>query len=74
MPSLTPPCLRQQELIKHVQEHLLRIAELSRATADALANGHEALVPELDSQTEQEVGAKERAMGALREHRREHGC
>jgi hypothetical protein len=33
------PCLQQQELIDKVQEHLMRISELTRATAEALANG-----------------------------------
>ena len=66
------PCLRQQELIEDVQRHLIRISELSRATADALAAGSEGLALEIDKEVE--LGMKERAMGALHQHRREHGC
>ena len=69
-----PPCNQQQRLIETVQAHLMRIAELSRATADALARRDEDLAGDLDKQVETEVGAKERALGALRQHRREHGC
>jgi hypothetical protein len=69
-----PPCQRQQELMEKVQYHLIRIADLSRATAEAVANQNENLVRELDKQVESELGSKERALGALREHRREHGC
>jgi hypothetical protein len=73
--SETPaPCRRQQELIDEVQVHLIRIAELSRATGEALANGNENLALEFDRQAEKELGMKERAMGALHEHRTAHGC
>jgi hypothetical protein len=68
------PCLQQQELIDKVQEHLMRISELTRATAEALRNGNENFAAELDKQVDLEFGRKERAMGALQQHRKEHGC
>jgi hypothetical protein len=68
------PCRKQQSLIDCVQQHLLRIADLSRDTAEAVANRNENLTRELDSQVEKELGEKERALGALRQHREEHGC
>ena len=74
MPDFIPACRRQQELIDCVQQHLIRIADLSRATAEALQNGNDNLALELDQETEHELGKKERALGALREHRHEHGC
>ena len=67
-------CYRQQTLIDEAQRHLIRISELTRAIADALANGNENVAAELDKQVDLELGLKERAMGALHEHRREHGC
>jgi hypothetical protein len=67
-------CLKQQELIGRVQQHLCLIAELTRATADAVGSRNENLTRELDRQVEAEIGAKERALGALRQHREEHGC
>ena len=69
-----PPCPQQQDLMVEVQTHLLRIADLSRATAEAVANRNENLTRELDKLVEMEIGAKERALGALRQHRRDHGC
>jgi hypothetical protein len=74
MPDLPLSCQRQQELMKKVQDHLIRISDLTRSIAQALANGNENLAAELDKQVDLELGAKERGMGALHEHRREHGC
>jgi hypothetical protein len=74
MSNLPPACLRQQELIADVQGHLIRLSELARFTSAAVAAGNENTVAELDRQFEEEVGEKERAMGALREHRKMHGC
>ena len=68
------PCHQRQELIDRVQEHLVRIAELTRASAEALRNGNENLAAELDRQVDIEFGKKERAMRALQQHRKEHGC
>jgi hypothetical protein len=69
-----PPCREQQSLIDCVQSHLLRIADLSRDTAAAVASRNENLTRELDVLVEREIGAKERALGALRQHRKDHGC
>ena len=74
MPEEPSPCLRQQELIEDVQRHLIRISELTRAIAEALANKNENLAAELDKQVDLELGLKERGMGALHQHRKEHGC
>jgi hypothetical protein len=60
--------------MEQVQDHLIRIADLSRATAEAVANESENLVRELDKQVEREIGSKERAIGRLRQHREDHGC
>jgi hypothetical protein len=67
-------CVRQQDLIAKAQAHLVRISELTRSIAEALANGNEDMAADLDKQVDLELGLKERAMGALHEHRREHGC
>jgi hypothetical protein len=74
MPEGFRPCPRQQELIEDVQNHLIRISELARATSEALAHGNTGLASELDKEVEVELGVKERAMGALHQHRKEHGC
>jgi len=74
MPKKPVPCIRQQELIQNVQQHLMRISELTRAIAEALAKGNDNLAAELDKQVDLEFGFKERGMGALHQHRKEHGC
>src|SRR5258708_2066715 len=74
MPEQQKPCPREQELIADVQHHLMRISELTRDIAEGLAKGHENLAAELDKQVDLEIGAKERGMGALHQHRKEHGC
>ena len=65
MPNQSPACTQQQELINQVQEPLMRISELTRATGEALRNGNENFAAELDKQVDLEFGKKERAMGAL---------
>jgi hypothetical protein len=74
MPEHQIPCPLQQELIEKVQRHLLNISELTRAIAEAIVNRNENTAAELDKQVDLELGLKERAMGALHEHRKEHGC
>ncbi len=67
-------CTRQQELIEEVQRHLLKISGLMRAISEAIANRSENSAAELDKHVDLEFGMKERAIGALQEHRKEHGC
>jgi hypothetical protein len=68
------PCPRQQELIEDVQRHLIRIPELTRDALEARANRNENLAAELDKQVDLELWLAERNMGALHQHRKEHGC
>ena len=68
------PCLQLQEIMREVQDHLMALAELSRAAAIALQNHNENLAREIDLQIELELGAKERSMGKLEQHHKDHGC
>jgi hypothetical protein len=74
VPQPAPPCLEQQKLIETVQSHLEQLSVLSRAAKYALGDRNEGLAAQIDQQIEEELGRKERAMGALRQHRTEHGC
>ena len=60
--------------MEKVQRHLLNISELAGRIAESIANRNENTAAELDKQVDLELGLKERAMGALHEHRKEHGC
>jgi len=68
------PCPSQQELLAKARGHLMRISELARSVAEALAIGDEDRAAELDKQIDLELGMKERAMGAIHQHRKDHGC
>jgi hypothetical protein len=70
------PCERQQELVAKAQRHLLRLAELARCEAQIIAGeGRETgQWLAIDQEIEAELGRKERSLGALRQHQKEHGC
>jgi hypothetical protein len=67
-------CPRQQELMEVVQGHLMELSRLAREEVDVLKTRDEPRWLEIDRLIEKELGEKERALGALREHRHEHGC
>jgi hypothetical protein len=67
-------CSRQRELIEEVQRHLERLVQLAHAELEALKQRQHNLWKEIDRQIETEIGEKERSIGALNEHRAEHGC
>ena len=68
------PCLRQQELISEVQKHLSKLAELMHSEAELIDDKVGTAWLDVDRLIEHELGEKERSIGALKEHRREHGC
>jgi len=67
-------CLRQQELVAETQRHLIRLAELAKQEAEAIATRDETLILALDQDIENTLGLKERSLGALHEHRNQHNC
>ena len=68
------PCAEQQRLIDCVQSHLVRIIDLTHHLQEAVAARNENLVRDIDQQIEEQIGGKERALGALRQHQKDHGC
>ena len=67
-------CAEEQKLVADVQILLAQIIDINKATIEAVSNHDHARIHQLDKDLEQAVGAKERAMGAWQQHRREHGC
>ncbi len=57
---------------EEVERHLEHISEVSREQAVALARHDEAWADRLDRELEKTMGAKERSLGALKEHWHEH--
>ena len=67
-------CRKKQELMAEVQRQLVHLAELARAESAAIENLTGNTWIAIDKEIENTIGAKERAIGALREHNEEHGC
>src|SRR5579885_1116090 len=69
-----PLCPRNQELAEALLNALSHIVQLTNRQMEAIRKGDHPLIADQDSQLEQAVGEKERALGAWREHAEEHGC
>jgi hypothetical protein len=67
-------CEEQQRLAEIVQQTLATLAQLAHAEQRAVQSGDDQLIIAIDKQIESVMGEKERGMGALRQHRLEHGC
>jgi hypothetical protein len=60
--------------MERAQGILLHLAELMHREREAIATESENTLLAIDHEIELAVGEKERAMGALRQHRQDHGC
>lgn len=69
-----PICERQSQLRAEVNAILERIDHVNKEQMEALHARDDERLLELDKQLELVFGEKERAFGALFQHREEHGC
>lgn len=69
-----PACERQSQLRAEVNSILERIDQLNKEQMEALKKRDDERLLQLDKQLELVFGEKERAFGALFQHRDEHGC
>ncbi len=67
-------CGLRDELQRQASDALERVVFLTRQQIDALKAGEMSRLTQLDKDLEITFGEKERAFGALRQHRTEHGC
>ena len=67
-------CQQKDELIQKVQQHLLRLAELAKREAKIIRDTEDVIWLAIDKEIENEIGSKERCLGALKQHQKEHGC
>jgi hypothetical protein len=67
-------CERRVELAANVKDALAQLVELTSAQLTAFESRGESEFMRLDKQLANAVGHKERCIGALREHEKEHGC
>ena len=72
--ALVSPCVQRQQLVRTMQHHLYRVAELAHAEAEATAGGNENVWMTLEVQLMNELREKEKAMASLGRHREEHRC
>ena len=70
---MTQQCKRCAELFGQVAAVLDELTLLTRDQSEAFKAGDMNRFTGLDKELENTVGRKERCIGALREHRREHG-
>jgi hypothetical protein len=67
-------CDKQNELRQAATAILQQIDALTQQQLDAMRQGDDVRLMKLDKQLELVFGEKERAFGALHQHRDEHGC
>lgn len=67
-------CEVRERLEKLVQHLLKELATLATVEAEILKTADEARISAVDKRIEGMVGEKERTLGALKQHRAEHGC
>ncbi len=67
-------CPRREELTAEVEAALQKIIEASKSAQEAIRGDNEPDLMRFDRELESAVGRNERALGALEEHKREHGC
>lgn len=67
-------CPEYDALRSEIEEVLENLRESAAAQLQAFRSGDNARFRALDDKIELTVGAKERIVGAIRQHAREHGC
>jgi hypothetical protein len=67
-------CPLRDRLAADVDEVLQQIVNITSNLRTAFQNRDRSLFEHLDQQLELAIGQKERSIGALREHKKEHGC
>ncbi len=67
-------CSTRAELAAEVESVLQEIVDLTTQQLDHFRAGTHTVMMDLDRKLENAIGKKERAIGALREHTREHKC
>jgi hypothetical protein len=67
-------CGVRLQLEEHVRHTLRKLAILAAQEADLIASDDEPKMDAVDEDLENVLGEKERAIGALKQHRAEHGC
>ncbi|HJT90295.1 MAG TPA: hypothetical protein VJ732_20630 [Bryobacteraceae bacterium] len=67
-------CGEKRRLMESAQSLLVLLAELILRQQEAVRTEAENTVRAIDQEIERHMQQRETAMGALRRHRREHGC
>jgi hypothetical protein len=62
------------KLMEEVRQTLSKLADLMQREREAVTSGSDEEMMAIDKDIEHKLGEKERQMGALRQHRKEHGC
>jgi hypothetical protein len=73
--SYGEPCVRRSKRSKsRYKRYPVKLAHASSASIQALRDNDDAVLQRLDNEVELAMGEKERLIGALRQHGKDHGC
>ena len=67
-------CAEYAQLEREVTEILEYLSQLTQKQAEVFSTGNHGEFMRLDKELELSVGRKERAVGALRQHAKDHQC
>jgi hypothetical protein len=62
------------KLMEEVRDTLGRLSDLMQREREAVGSASDEEMLAIDKEIENGIGVKERQMGSLRQHRKEHGC
>jgi hypothetical protein len=71
---MKPDCAEREALQDEGRRQLQRVLDIANQQIEALRAGDQKELIDLDKTLEISFGDKERALGALRQHLKEHGC
>jgi hypothetical protein len=74
MTDETEKCAGRVELETRIKDLLRNLAALAAQEADLVSSEDEPRMDAVDQEIETVLGEKERSIGALKQHRSEHGC
>ncbi len=69
-----PVCPEHLRLMADAERILSELIDLMHRQREAISDQHTNTLLLIDQEIERKFSEKERAMGALQQHRREHGC
>lgn len=74
MTLMNGPCAELEDLMARVQATLASLADLANEEREAIRSASHDRADAIDKLIETTIGDKERAIGAYKQHLKDHGC